>query len=163
MDERAVEGLEEERRLAYVGITRARKRVSISYAANRRIHGQWQPAMPSRFIGELPQEHVEIVAEPGLQPRTDFRGAGAWPSAGGRDDFPRRDYAAPRRAPLIEGRAVPVRGAEIKRVGGFNPGDRVFHQKFGYGTVRVVEDNKLAIDFEKAGEKKVMDSFVEKV
>jgi DNA helicase-2/ATP-dependent DNA helicase PcrA len=177
MDENGAAGLEEERRLAYVGITRARRRASISYAANRRIHGQWQAAIPSRFIGELPQEHIEIVAEPGLQPRADLlggrgvdwsvgqssaRGGGGF--GNGRADFMRgRDFGAGRRAPLIEGSYAPVRGAEIRKVGGFSPGDRVFHQKFGYGTVQVVEDNKLAISFEKAGEKKVMDSFVEKV
>jgi DNA helicase-2/ATP-dependent DNA helicase PcrA len=185
MDELGNAGLEEERRLAYVGITRARRRASISYAANRRIHGQWQSAIPSRFIGELPQEHVELVAEPGLQPRADLLGRGVdWPASGnfaggnfarggafgsgfggsGRPEVMRgRDFAVGRRAPLIEGSYAPVRGAEIRRVGAFSPGDRVFHQKFGYGTVQAVEDNKLAISFEKAGEKKVMDSFVEKV
>jgi DNA helicase-2/ATP-dependent DNA helicase PcrA len=167
MDEHGTAGLEEERRLAYVGITRAKRRASISYAANRRIHGQWQPAIPSRFIGELPQEHVEFDAEPGLNPRTDYRAAAADQWSVGRwstnPGFANTYQAARRPPPLIEGVGVPVRGAEIRRVGGFSPGDRVFHQKFGYGTVREVEDNKLAIDFEKAGEKKVMDSFVEKV
>jgi DNA helicase II / ATP-dependent DNA helicase PcrA len=173
MDETGAAGLEEERRLAYVGITRARRRASISFAANRRIHGQWQSAIPSRFIGELPQEHVEIVAEPGLQPRADrFGGRGVdWTvgatarggSFAGSNFASGRTFGATRRAPLIEGSYAPVRGAEIKRVGGFSPGDRVFHQKFGYGTVQAVEDNKLAIAFEKAGDKKVMDSFVEKV
>ena len=67
-----------------------------------------------------------------------------------------------RRPLLIESAAAPRRGREIKRVGGFAVGDRVFHQKFGYGTVRAVEDNKLAIDFEEAGDKKVMDAFVER-
>ena len=65
-------------------------------------------------------------------------------------------------APLIEGSAVPVRGQEVRRIGGFKSGDRVFHQKFGYGTVQRVEDNKLEISFDKAGDKKVMDSFVER-
>ncbi len=67
-----------------------------------------------------------------------------------------------RRAPLIDGRPVPLRGHEVRRVGGFAKGDRIFHQKFGYGTVRAVEDNKLAISFDKAGEKMVMDAFVSK-
>jgi DNA helicase II / ATP-dependent DNA helicase PcrA len=174
MDETGLPGLEEERRLAYVGITRARKRASISFAANRRIHGSWQAAIPSRFVGELPPEHIEILAEPGLRPHLASVGAGfgdagrdAWGMAshfggGGyaRPDLTRR--GPDQRRPLIEGRGEPVRGAEIPTIGGFAPGDRVFHQKFGYGTVREVEDNKLAIAFDKAGDKKLMDSFVAK-
>jgi DNA helicase II / ATP-dependent DNA helicase PcrA len=178
MDETGIAGLEEERRLAYVGITRARRRASISYAANRRIHGSWQGAIPSRFIAELPAEHVEILAEPGLLPHMAPLGGraasgatsgGAWGAAGGAawgtgSSFgglsARRDFA--RRPPLIEGSSAPVRGAEVPHVGGFAPGDRVFHQKFGYGTVRAVEENKLTIAFDKAGEKKVMNSFVAK-
>ncbi|MBV9522829.1 MAG: hypothetical protein JO010_08550, partial [Alphaproteobacteria bacterium] len=85
-----------------------------------------------------------------------------WSAERGREAEPSRFHTQPRRAPLIEARGVPLRGAELKRVGGFNPGDRVFHQKFGYGIVEAVEDNKLLILFEKAGDKKVMDSFVEK-
>ncbi len=172
MDENGLAGLEEERRLAYVGITRARHRAAISYAANRRIHGSWQGAIPSRFVGELPPDHVEIVAEPGLAPHM---GAGWGGSQFGtshfgaelpRADLTRREFGLRdsfyRRPPLIEGRGSPVRCAEVPHVGGFAPGDRVFHQKFGYGTVRAVEENKLAIEFDKAGDKKVMDSFVAK-
>jgi DNA helicase II / ATP-dependent DNA helicase PcrA len=172
MDETGLAGLEEERRLAYVGITRARRRASISFAANRRIHGSWQSAIPSRFVGELPPEHIEILAEPGLQPHMAAAGVGfgesgrgGWGSEWGRGAGFAGGYARPdltRRKPLIEGRGEPVRGAEMPTIGGFAPGDRVFHQKFGYGTVREVEDNKLAIDFDKAGDKKVMDSFVAK-
>jgi DNA helicase-2/ATP-dependent DNA helicase PcrA len=180
LDEGGMAGLEEERRLAYVGLTRAKRRAAISYAANRRIHGQWQSAIASRFVGELPQEHLEILAEPGLQPRGDYFAAreASWGGGFGhrRDDFA-GSYSDAGRAPaprglgelrrspprpLIESRPVPQRGAEVKRVGGFAVGDRIFHQKFGYGHVRIVEDNKLTIDFEHAGEKKVMDAFVEK-
>ncbi len=175
MEENGQAGLEEERRLAYVGLTRARRRALVSYAANRRIHGNWQSAIPSRFIGELPPEHVELVAEPGLQPRVHDRiGGDAWSIAPGpgragfRTSFGERavprPYAERRPAPTAEGqvRGVPVRGAELRRIGGFSPGDRVFHQKFGYGIIGLVEDNKLTVTFEHAGEKKVMDSFVEK-
>ncbi|HEX3500901.1 MAG TPA: 3'-5' exonuclease, partial [Stellaceae bacterium] len=180
MDETGLAGLEEERRLAYVGITRARRRAAISYAANRRIHGQWQPAIPSRFVGELPQDHVEILAEPGLQPHVVFGARSEWGTqfAGGyarpelrRTDFSRRDVGSggygprefgSRRQTLIDAGGAPPRGAEIPHFGGFAAGDRVFHQKFGYGTVQSVEDNKLSIAFDKAGEKKVMDSFVAK-
>jgi DNA helicase-2/ATP-dependent DNA helicase PcrA len=171
MDENGVAGLEEERRLAYVGMTRARRRAAISFAANRRIHGMWQSAIPSRFVGELPKEHIEMLAEPGLSPRRsalegghDWFGARERAGTGfGRADYSRvRDFGMARRAPIIEGTAVPVRPQEVRRVGGFRPGDRVFHQKFGYGAVREVEDNKLTILFEHAGEKKVLDAFVEK-
>ncbi|MDO7629826.1 MAG: UvrD-helicase domain-containing protein, partial [Loktanella sp.] len=66
MDESGIKGLEEERRLAYVGITRAEALCTISFAANRRVYGQWQSSMPSRFIDELPEGHVEVLTPPGL-------------------------------------------------------------------------------------------------
>ncbi len=166
MEENGLAALEEERRLAYVGLTRARHKGYVSFAANRRIHGQWQSAMRSRFVDELPAEHIEVVAEPGLQPGA-ARGApfaaAAW---GGAADLPQARPAGPwaerRRPLLIEAGPVPRRGAEIRQVGGFSVGDRVFHQKFGYGAVTAVEDNKLAIRFEHAGDKKIMDAFVER-
>jgi DNA helicase II / ATP-dependent DNA helicase PcrA len=162
MDDTGRAGLEEERRLAYVGLTRARRRAYVSHAANRRMYGQWQPTLPSRFIGELPKEHLDIVADPGLYPRSGLReGEGQWQRMPPRTDL---THLGPlgRRAPIIEGRPVPLRGHEVRRVGGFAKGDRIFHQKFGYGTVRAVEDNKLAISFDKAGDKMVMDAFVSK-
>jgi DNA helicase-2/ATP-dependent DNA helicase PcrA len=166
MDENGLKGLEEERRLAYVGLTRARRRALVSFAANRRIHGNWQSAIPSRFVGELPETHVEIAAAPGLSPRAEYiRPRIDWSSPGpaGRADFGRVGATlASRPPPMIEGRGVPARDAELRRIGGFSAGDRVFHQKFGYGTVRGVEDNKLEVHFDKAGEKKVMDAFVER-
>ncbi|HXA68893.1 MAG TPA: UvrD-helicase domain-containing protein [Stellaceae bacterium] len=160
LEESGLKALEEERRLAYVGLTRARKRASISFVANRRIHGQWQSSIPSRFVEELPAERVEMLAEAGLMPGMaeprDLRG---W----GKTEVLRAPRWSPRSgAPLIEGHAVPVRGQEPRRVGGFKSGDRIFHQKFGYGTIQRVEDNKLAIAFDKAGDKMVMDSFVER-
>jgi DNA helicase-2/ATP-dependent DNA helicase PcrA len=165
MDENGLKGLEEERRLAYVGLTRARRRALVSYAANRRLHGNWQSAIPSRFVGELPAANVEIAAEPGLSPRAEYvRPLYDWsaPGATDRADLTRIGATlASRPPPTIEGRSAPARDGELRRVGGFAAGDRVFHQKFGYGTVRRVEDNKLDISFDKAGEKKVMDAFVE--
>jgi len=170
MDEAGLAGLEEERRLAYVGITRARHRAAISFAANRRIHGTWQGAIPSRFVGELPPDHVEIDAEPGLRPNMGGFGERIWGGArpGARPDVANFDLTRSDlqrhntwRPPLVDSRPPP-RGAEIAHVGGFAAGDRVFHQKFGYGTIRAVEENKLSIDFDKAGDKKVMDSFVTK-
>ncbi len=162
MEEGGLASLEEERRLAYVGLTRARSRAYVSFAANRRIHGQWQSAIRSRFVDELPAEHVEFVAEPGLDMRAAGFGAGGWASA---IDLPQAPPARPwaeRRPPLlIESTPAPRRGVEIKRVGEFAVGDRVFHQKFGYGAVTGVTDNKLAIHFEHAGDKNVLDAYVE--
>jgi DNA helicase-2/ATP-dependent DNA helicase PcrA len=170
VEESGLKGLEEERRLAYVGLTRARHRVFVSFAANRRIHGQWQSAARSRFIDELSPDHVEIVTELGLGPAAASVGASTgwtsaspaanstWGAAWSHSQMGR----AGRQPLLIESARVPLRGQEIRKVGGFSVGDRVFHQKFGYGTVQRVEDNKLAINFEHAGEKKVMDAFVER-
>ncbi|MGH6981098.1 MAG: 3'-5' exonuclease, partial [Stellaceae bacterium] len=160
MDENGLSGLEEERRLAYVGLTRARKRAFISYAANRRIHGQWQSAMPSRFVDELPADHVELVAEPGLP--TGARGGFSEFNQG--DSWPRTRVMAPRsfKAPLIEGRATRVSDPIPQGNGKYQSGDRVFHQKFGYGTVGAVSDDKLSIHFDKAGSKMVIANFVTK-
>jgi DNA helicase-2/ATP-dependent DNA helicase PcrA len=161
MEEGGLAALEEERRLAYVGLTRARRRGYVSFAANRRIHGQWQSAIRSRFVDELPAEHVEFVAEPGLDARAAASGfgVGGWGSA---LDLPQAAPWTERRRPLlIESGPVPRRGAEVRGVGGFSIGDRVFHQKFGYGMITAVEDNKLAIRFEHAGDKKVLDAYVE--
>jgi len=162
LEENGLKALEEERRLAYVGLTRAKRRASVIFAANRRIHGQWQSSIPSRFVEELPPEHVEMLAETGLMPQL------AALEAAGEDIWPRlTQRRAPRwsprnAAPLIEVKAAPVRGRASRPEGSFAKGDRVFHQKFGYGTVARVEDNKLAISFDKAGDKMVIDSFVEK-
>jgi DNA helicase-2/ATP-dependent DNA helicase PcrA len=159
MEENGLSALEEERRLAYVGLTRARHRAYVSFAANRRIHGQWQNTIRSRFVDELPLEHVEIVAELGLQPGAAW--VSGWPNA---VEVPAAAWqpSAPRRVPMLVNSApMPRRGEEVLRVGGFAVGGRVFHQKFGYGTITQVEDNKLSIHFDVAGDKKVMDAFVE--
>jgi DNA helicase-2/ATP-dependent DNA helicase PcrA len=159
MEESGLAALEEERRLAYVGLTRARHRAFVSFAANRRIHGQWQNTIRSRFVDELPPEHVETVAELGLQPGASWDAG--WTSA---IEVPATPWpTSPSRRPLlVTDGPVPRGGAEVRTVGGFAVGGRVFHQKFGYGTVIEVEDNKLAIHFDVAGDKKVMDAFVER-
>ena len=157
MEEHGLSALEEERRLAYVGLTRARHRAYVSFAANRRIHGQWQNAIRSRFVDELPPDHIEVVAELGLQP------GAAWDTGWGSTiETPWQPAALARRPLLVTNGPVPRRGEEIRRVGGFAVGARVFHLKFGYGTVTEVEDNKLAIRFDVAGDKKVMDAYVER-
>jgi DNA helicase-2/ATP-dependent DNA helicase PcrA len=158
LDESGQSGLEEERRLAYVGLTRARKRAFITHAANRRIHNMWQNSVPSRFVSELPADSIEIEAESGL-----FGGSAVGGGYGGGYNSTFEARPAPwmsqprRQAPLIEGRAIQAKTA---RVGGYAVGARVFHQKFGYGRVLAVEADKLEIEFEHAGIKKVMDSFV---
>ena len=169
VEEHGLKGLEEERRLAYVGLTRARRQVFVSFAGSRRIHGQWQMAARSRFIDELPAAQIEMASEMGAGAAGSW-GAGAGVSTGWQGTSPgwgaawesARDRRNARPPVLIESARAPLRGQEIKKIGGFAIGDRVFHQKFGYGTVRAVEDNKLAIDFEHAGDKKVMDAFVER-
>ena len=149
LDEGGEKGLEEERRLAYVGITRARKRALISHAANRRIYANWQSSIPSRFIDELPPEHVEQMGSASLA-REQMRNAP--PVFSGQ--FP----LTARRPRTVEAWEQPARP---KREGGIAPGTRVFHQKFGYGIVESAEDGKLDVRFEKAGFKRVLDNFVE--
>ena len=172
LDESGRSGLEEERRLAHVGLTRARQRAKITFAQNRRTHGQWLAAIPSRFIDELPIEHVEVAEEQGYQrsygpSRFDsaenlFAG-GFYETPGWRRaqrNRPQGGASTPRREPMtIEGNLV----AASTAVGaGLDVGTRVFHQKFGYGHIAQVDGNKLTVDFDKAGRKKVVDSFVER-
>jgi DNA helicase-2/ATP-dependent DNA helicase PcrA len=145
--ENGAKGLEEERRLAYVGLTRARLRVFVSFAANRRIYNQWQTSLPSRFTAELPEHTVERMAERGL-----FGGvadqAAAWS----------QDWQSVGRQ--ARHREQTVTADPVGPVGGYQPGARIFHQKFGYGRVVSVDGNKLDVSFDKAGDKKVIDSFV---
>src|ERR1700744_1693674 len=168
MDENGVAGLEEERRLAYVGITRAKKRARLSFAANRRVHGSWQSALPSRFLSEIPTEHVDAVVDEGFYGgATGFRDNAGAASFGSTYDSPgwRRAQAnkaqaqARTRPPLIEAQAWSVQTSDPDS-SQYAKGDRVFHHKFGYGRVRYVEGNKLTVEFDKAGEKKVIDQFV---
>lgn len=182
LDEGGRSGLEEERRLAYVGITRARKNCHIWFVSNRRIHGQWQTSIPSRFIDELPSDHVEVVEASGNyggygQSRFDtsdpFTRSGysspGWKRAqananedtnknwGAKSGYKSTYSGGPR---TIEGELVAksVVGAEQSSR---NVGERIFHMKFGYGEIISIDGNKLTIQFEKAGQKRVLDSFVE--
>jgi DNA helicase II / ATP-dependent DNA helicase PcrA len=197
LDEQGRAGLEEERRLAHVGLTRARRRAKIYFATNRRIHGTWSTTIPSRFLDELPAHNVEI---------TESKGGSGWGGSGGygpsrfdnvesfgssyttpgwqraqanrargggnrqnygfeerQSSFDQRGssgFTKPKRAPLvIEGELI---AKSTGTTSDFNLDDRVFHQKFGYGHVVKIDGNKLTIAFEKAGEKKVVDSFVER-
>ena len=178
MDESGVKGLEEERRLAYVGITRAEEVCTISFAANRRVYGQWQSALPSRFIDELPADHVEVLTPPGLYGggfgATGMAAAQKDAMSGGvasnlQEKAAKADvYNSPGWRRLQSNAARPVRQpTEAKNlvidataISAFGVGDRVFHQKFGYGAVEAIEGDKLEIAFEKAGHKKVVGRFV---
>ncbi|WP_342628905.1 UvrD-helicase domain-containing protein [Nguyenibacter vanlangensis] len=156
LDEGGLKGLEEERRLAYVGITRARHRAIISHAASRRIYGNWQSAIPSRFIEELPDEHV---ATSGAASQARTRTFGHAP------EFSQAFPVVARRARMTEAlaRGTAPDAASGARSAAFGAGERVFHQKFGYGTVTSVDGSRLEIAFEKAGSKRVLDQFIEKI
>jgi len=175
MDESGQKGLEEERRLAYVGITRAEEICTISFAANRRVYGQWQSAMPSRFIDELPEEHVDVLTPPGLY-GGGFGAAGMAASANPAVQESHRSnlqqkaadanvYNSPGWRRLQSrsqqrGVARPAVTIDMTAVSAFSIADRVFHQKFGYGEVMGIEGDKLVIDFDKAGSKHVVARFV---
>ena len=150
MDESGAKGLEEERRLAYVGLTRARRRALISHAANRRIYANWQSSIPSRFLDELPE--AEIVQAGSATARRERVLTAPSVFNGG---FP----LAARRPRTLDAWEQPARPPRADAVA---VGARVFHQKFGYGTVTAAEDDKLDIAFDKAGDKRVLDRFVEK-
>ncbi|MDA9404713.1 ATP-dependent helicase [Bradyrhizobium sp. CCBAU 45389] len=205
LDEQGRAGLEEERRLGHVGLTRARRRAMIYFATNRRIHGTWSTTIPSRFLDELPAANVEITESkggsawggtggygasrfddmeafgssyttPGWQRAQANRNRGGGRNSGGRSggfeeeaatfssssssgpDF--GSFSSRRRGPLtIEGELVAKSTGTTSE---FAISDRVFHQKFGYGRVTKIDGNKLTIAFDKAGEKKVVDSFVQR-
>lgn len=196
LDEGGRAGLEEERRLAYVGLTRAKKNLHIWFVSNRRIHGLWQSTIPSRFLDELPNEHVEVA-----EVETSYGGYGK--SRFDRQEPFQNNYSTPgwKRAKQNANDATRNNwgsrsGANVERIGygevdsgfgagrvaksktiegeliaksisdtpsNFAVGDRVFHMKFGNGNVVSIEGNKLTIAFDKAGEKRVLDSFVKKV
>lgn len=171
LDEGGTAALEEERRLAYVGITRARESCRISFAANRLMYGRWQTSLPSRFVDELPERDVEVVSQPGLygNSASSFASHSRFDAARVDDDayydnpgWKRARAAAGRSQtspPLIEGRAKTV-SVSAPGASKFQIGARVFHQKFGYGRVVGVEGQKISVNFDHTGEKKVVDSFL---
>ncbi len=194
LDEGGRTGLEEERRLAYVGITRARQRCYIWFVSNRRIHGLWQASIPSRFVDELPPAHVEVSEQ-----QSSYGGYGSnrmggsygasrfdnvdtfdsgytspgWQRAKGKQGFTESDNRWGNRSgpktssekwgqggKVIDGQLI---ASSVGTSSNFTVGDRVFHLKFGNGNVASIDGNKLTIDFDKAGQKRVLDSFVESV
>jgi DNA helicase-2/ATP-dependent DNA helicase PcrA len=162
LDENGDKGLEEERRLAYVGLTRARRTAIISHAANRRIYANWQSSIPSRFLDELPDEQVERTGsgdyrrEARIAAATAFSGA-TFPIVA-RQPRGNDSWSAMSKPRVIEAWEQPGRSPRTDAV---KVGTRVFHQKFGYGTVKAAEDDRLDIEFDKAGEKRVLDRYVE--
>ena len=167
MDESGLKGLEEERRLAYVGITRAEQICTISFAGNRRVFGQWQSSMPSRFIDELPEQHIEVLTPPGLY-------GGGYGAAGVQSEIEKtaaeasgydspgwkRLQARTSQRPIGQPKEQNQITINATAISVHTEGERVFHQKFGYGTVIGIEGDKLEISFEKAGVKKVVARFV---
>jgi len=201
LDEGGRSGLEEERRLAYVGLTRAKKNLHIWFVSNRRIHGLWQSTIPSRFLEELPETHVEVAE---MEGNFGNYGGGYGQSRFDKTDPFQNSYSTPGWQRAQQNRSDATRnnwgsrsGSRVERIGygetdsgfgagrgsikgrtidgeliaksvtekasEFKNGDRVFHIKFGNGTVSGVDGNKLTIDFDKAGQKRVLDSFVKSV
>ncbi|MBD25153.1 MAG: DNA helicase II [Candidatus Marinimicrobia bacterium] len=157
LDEGGQKSLEEERRLAYVGLTRARQRVLVSFAANRRVYNQWKSSIPSRFISELPKSFVQEESEAGLYGQSS---EDSWPGfpGGGASKSGARIARDPQ---LADGEYYSLTQHELEVV--FKVGERIFHQKFGYGVIKEIDGSKLEIDFEKAGRKKVLDSFIQTI
>ncbi|WP_324754421.1 ATP-dependent helicase [Roseovarius sp. Pro17] len=171
MDESGLKGVEEERRLAYVGITRAEEVCTISFAGNRRVFGQWQSSLPSRFIDELPEDHVDVLTPPGLY-------GGGYGAAGTGGDLQnsidakvadanvynspgwKRMQSRASQRPTVQPRESTSPVIDMAATSSHTVGDRVFHQKFGYGEIIGIEGDKLEIAFDKAGTKKVVARFV---
>ncbi|WP_419741351.1 ATP-dependent helicase [Ruegeria sp.] len=163
MDESGLKGLEEERRLAYVGITRAEEVCTISFAANRRVFGQWQNAMPSRFIDELPEDHVEVLTPPGLygggQPAATIETRAAEANVYNSPGW-KRMQARQGQYGISQPKESRNTVIDATAIASFTLGERVFHQKFGYGAVTGIEGDKVEVDFDKAGVKKVVSRFL---
>lgn len=179
LDENGLAGLEEERRLAYVGLTRARKKAHILHAASRMVFGKWQDLIPSRFIDDLPSEHVEKISDlTGFGSSTRATSGGyetsswdepitynnqyktpGWQRAKNREKTLGEKMFTSKQSPTIEGQSR-KRKAKNAIKSEFAIGERVFHEKFGYGLIEDIEGNKLDVNFEQSGPKKVMDSFV---
>ena len=167
MDESGIKGLEEERRLAYVGITRAEEVCTISFVGNRMVFGQWQSAMPSRFIDELPEDHVEVLTPSGLygggfgaaMPKSTLHEAAAEANVYNSPGWRRLQARSGERG-MNQSRETRNVTIDMNAVSSFVMGERVFHQKYGYGAVIGIEGDKLEVDFEKAGTKKIVSNYL---
>ncbi|MGO8043420.1 ATP-dependent helicase [Rhizobium johnstonii] len=193
LDESGRAGLEEERRLAYVGITRAKHRCHIWFVSNRRIHGLWQSTLPSRFLDELPETHVEVAEMEQsyggygrggygqsrfdkAEPFANSYSTPGWKRAQANKTDATRDNWGTRSGHAVERIGYGESGPKGRTIEGelvakstssepsrFALGDRVFHLKFGNGNITGIEGNKLTIEFDRAGQKRVLDGFVERV
>ncbi|OWV76911.1 ATP-dependent DNA helicase [Rhizobium sp. R339] len=193
LDESGRAGLEEERRLAYVGITRAKRRCHIWFVSNRRIHGLWQSTLPSRFLDELPESHVEVAEMEQsyggygrggygqsrfdkADPFSNSYSTPGWKRAQANKTDATRDNWGTRSGHAVERIGYGESGPKGRTIEGelvakstssepsrFTLGDRVFHLKFGNGNITGIEGNKLTIEFDRAGQKRVLDGFVERV
>ncbi|CDN54401.1 DNA helicase II [Neorhizobium galegae bv. officinalis bv. officinalis str. HAMBI 1141] len=194
LDEGGRSGLEEERRLAYVGLTRAKHRCHIWFVSNRRIHGLWQSTMPSRFLEELPAAHVDVAASDSnyggyggrggygqsrfdkADPFANNYSTPGWKRAQANKTDATRDNWGTRSGHAVERIGYGESGPRTRTIDGelvaksvadtpsqFSVGDRVFHVKFGNGNISAIEGNKLTIEFDRAGEKRVLEGFVERV
>ncbi|CAN7477316.1 UvrD-helicase domain-containing protein [Rhizobium leguminosarum] len=193
LDESGRAGLEEERRLAYVGITRAKHRCHIWFVSNRRIHGLWQSTLPSRFLDELPETHVEVAQMEQsyggygrggygqsrfdkAEPFANSYSTPGWKRAQANKTDATRDNWGTRSGHAVERIGYGESGPKGRTIEGelvakstssepsrFTLGDRVFHLKFGNGNITGIEGNKLTIEFDRAGQKRVLDGFVERV
>ncbi|MBY5436893.1 ATP-dependent helicase [Rhizobium leguminosarum] len=193
LDESGRAGLEEERRLAYVGITRAKHRCHIWFVSNRRIHGLWQSTLPSRFLDELPETHVEVAQMEQsyggygrggygqsrfdkAEPFANSYSTPGWKRAQANKTDATRDNWGTRSGHAVERIGYGESGPKGRTIEGelvakstssepsrFTLGDRVFHLKFGNGNITGIEGNKLTIEFDQAGQKRVLDGFVERV
>lgn len=193
LDESGRAGLEEERRLAYVGLTRAKHRCHIWFVSNRRIHGLWQSTIPSRFLDELPESHVEVAEMEQsyggygrggygqsrfdkADPFANSYSTPGWKRAQANKTDATRDNWGNRSGHAIERIGYGESGPKGRTIEGelvakststepsrFAVGDRVFHLKFGNGNISAIEGNKLTIDFDRAGQKRVLDGFVERL
>nr|WP_316654931.1 UvrD-helicase domain-containing protein [uncultured Gellertiella sp.] len=194
LDEGGRSGLEEERRLAYVGITRAKRRCHIWFVSNRRIHGLWQTTLPSRFLEELPPAHVDVASSDTsyggyggrggygqsrfdkAEPFTNSYATPGWKRAQANATSATRDNWGSRSGHAVERIGYGESGPRGRTIDGelvaksttetpsrFTLGDRVFHIKFGNGNITGIEGNKLTIHFDRAGEKRVLEGFVEAV
>ena len=166
LDESGREGLEEERRLAYVGLTRARKRAFVSHAANRRMYNQWNAAIPSRFISEMPPDQIELRegGHFGANQAANNRWASSFASDYTNPGWRRaqtatRDGSFRTSPPVLEASATLI-ATDTGEASGFHPGDRVVHARFGQGRVTAAEGSKLTVRFDKEGEKRVIASFL---
>ncbi|WP_219821509.1 ATP-dependent helicase [Sneathiella aquimaris] len=159
LDENGIKALEEERRLAYVGITRAKVRCYVSHASNRTIHGQWQSSLPSRFVDELPPEHIASESDQGVYGSRSQSNEieSSWRANTAQQLSHVLERRAAQNRSLKDNSTKPVNSGDT----GLAIGDRVFHQKFGYGRVLKKDGPKMEVAFDKAGTKKVMENFVE--